>query len=131
MRSAWAGVRVDHVESVGVGDSPHVGTAPARCGRSSSLGELHAGRRRRAGRARPGRAATTELVRRQFSDLRPVEAYEGGRWRYEGELPLDRTGAFGYTVRVLPRNEYLASPAEMNLVAVPPPSAGLTEGDLR
>ncbi|MGN6610075.1 MAG: alpha-glucan family phosphorylase, partial [Jatrophihabitans sp.] len=37
--------------------------------------------------------------------------------RYEGDLPLDRTGAFGYTVRVLPKNELLATPAELGVVA--------------
>jgi glycogen phosphorylase len=37
--------------------------------------------------------------------------------RYEGEVPLERTGAFGYTVRVLPSNELLASPAELGVVA--------------
>jgi starch phosphorylase len=40
-----------------------------------------------------------------------------GTHRYEGEIPLDRTGTFGYTVRVLPNNELLASPAEFGLVA--------------
>ena len=37
-------------------------------------------------------------------------------YRYEVQLPLTRSGAVGYTVRVLPRNELLASPAEMGLV---------------
>jgi starch phosphorylase len=40
-----------------------------------------------------------------------------GTHRYEGEIPLDRTGTFGYTVRVLPNNELLASPTELGLVA--------------
>jgi starch phosphorylase len=39
-----------------------------------------------------------------------------GTHRYEGEIPLDRTGSFGYTVRVLPSNALLASPAELGLV---------------
>ncbi|HEY5183859.1 MAG TPA: DUF3417 domain-containing protein, partial [Actinomycetes bacterium] len=129
VRSAWGGVRVDHVESVGVADSPHVGQRLA-LRVFVSLGELKPDDVDvQAVHGQVG--SDDELVRRQFSDLQPVEAYEGGRWRYEGELTLDRAGAFGYTVRVLPRNEYLASPAEMNLVAAPPTSAGLTEGDLR
>ena len=37
--------------------------------------------------------------------------------RYEGEIPLERTGGFGYTVRVLPNNDLLASPAELGVVA--------------
>jgi starch phosphorylase len=31
---------------------------------------------------------------------------------------LDRPGPFGYTVRVLPRHDGLASPAELGLVAL-------------
>ena len=40
-----------------------------------------------------------------------------GTHRYEGEIPLDRTGTFGYTVRVLPDNALLAAPAELGLIA--------------
>ncbi|WP_375489152.1 alpha-glucan family phosphorylase [uncultured Jatrophihabitans sp.] len=40
-----------------------------------------------------------------------------GTTRYEGEVPLRRTGGFGYTVRVLPRNRLLANPAELGVVA--------------
>jgi glycogen phosphorylase len=48
--------------------------------------------------------------------LRLVESIDGTS-RFEGELPLQRTGAFGYTVRVLPKNDLLASPAELGVVA--------------
>ncbi|NED78866.1 hypothetical protein G3I76_01965, partial [Streptomyces sp. SID11233] len=53
--------------------------------------------------------------------LKPVGAGPDleGRWTYEGPLALDRTGSFGYTVRVLPAHRLLASPAELGLVAVP------------
>jgi glycogen phosphorylase len=40
-----------------------------------------------------------------------------GTHRYEGEIPLDRTGAYGYTVRVLPSSDLLATSAELGLVA--------------
>jgi glycogen phosphorylase len=56
-------------------------------------------------------------------DLAPAEAYDGGRWRFDGQMPLDRTGPFGYTVRVLPRHEGLASIADMGLIRVPVPTA--------
>jgi starch phosphorylase len=36
-----------------------------------------------------------------------------------GTVPLDRSGSFGYTVRVVPRHPHLASPAELGLVAYP------------
>jgi starch phosphorylase len=48
--------------------------------------------------------------------LRPV-APEDGILRFEGDVPLERTGSFGYTVRVLPKNELLATPAELGVVA--------------
>ncbi|WP_031505792.1 alpha-glucan family phosphorylase [Streptomyces megasporus] len=54
----------------------------------------------------------------------PLKASEGpeqnGSRLYEGPLALDRAGAFGYTVRVLPAHPLLASPAEPGLVALPP-----------
>ncbi|MDT0380756.1 alpha-glucan family phosphorylase [Streptomyces sp. DSM 42041] len=47
-----------------------------------------------------------------------------GRWLYEGPLALDRTGSFGYTVRVLPAHPLLSAPAELGLTAAPPDEAG-------
>jgi starch phosphorylase len=41
---------------------------------------------------------------------------EGG-WVFEGEVPLLTPGAFGYTVRVVPRHPGLIHPAELGLVA--------------
>jgi glycogen phosphorylase len=41
---------------------------------------------------------------------------EGG-WAFEGEVPLLTPGAFGYTVRVVPRHQSLIGPAELGLVA--------------
>jgi starch phosphorylase len=46
-------------------------------------------------------------------------------------LPLERTGPFGYTVRVLPAHPLLATSAELGLIAVPPEAAGMTAGVLR
>jgi starch phosphorylase len=40
-----------------------------------------------------------------------------GTHHYEGEIPLDRTGGYGYTVRVLPHSDLLVTPAELGLVA--------------
>ncbi|MCF6525185.1 alpha-glucan family phosphorylase [Streptomyces sp. JJ36] len=39
---------------------------------------------------------------------------------FEGPLELDRTGPFGYTVRVLPAHRLLSGPAELGLTAAPP-----------
>ena len=48
-----------------------------------------------------------------------VESYQGGRHRFDADVSIDHSGAFGYTVRVVPRNEALASVAELGLVALP------------
>jgi starch phosphorylase len=49
--------------------------------------------------------------------LQPLEGTDG-TIRYEGEIPLNRTGGFGYTVRVLPKNDLLVNPAELGLVSI-------------
>jgi starch phosphorylase len=51
--------------------------------------------------------------------------------RYSGEVPLNRPGPFGYTVRVLPRHPLLDSRAELGLVTYPQAPPGMTNGDLR
>ena len=38
-------------------------------------------------------------------------------WAFEGEVPLATPGAFGYTVRVVPRHVGLATASELGLVA--------------
>jgi glycogen phosphorylase len=58
----------------------------------------------------PSRASLKPAGARPASD---------GRWLYEGSLALDRSGPFGYTVRVLPAHPLLASPADLALVALP------------
>ncbi|BBB00269.1 putative glycogen phosphorylase [Actinacidiphila reveromycinica] len=64
--------------------------------------------------------------------LKPVaRADVEGRHTFEGPLTLDRTGAFGYTARVLPAHPLLADPAELGLVAAPPEAEGMTAGVLR
>jgi starch phosphorylase len=59
-----------------------------------------------------------EIAELDSSSLAPVEqpGYEGGPLRYAGTVALDRAGAFGWTVRVLPRHRLLASSAELGLV---------------
>jgi starch phosphorylase len=115
VRAGWAGVRVDHVESSGVSDSPQVGnTLHVRA--FVSLGDLapdevdvqvvH------------GRASQSDTLRDvEMAPLGFAESYEGGRHCFEGDLVLTRTGAFGYTVRVLPKHAGIANETEMGLVA--------------
>jgi glycogen phosphorylase len=44
------------------------------------------------------------------------EQTDGSRHWFTATIPLERTGAFGYTVRVLPHSEHLADPAELGVV---------------
>ena len=114
--AAWPGVAVEHVEASGVGDAPSLG-APLHLRAHIRLGDLS-----------PddvlvqvvyGRVdADDRLVRPAHADLAAKEGYDGSRWLYSGDIALERTGPFGYTVRVLPRHEGMVSPVEMGLLAV-------------
>jgi starch phosphorylase len=129
MREHWHGVKVDHVETIGLPDAPERGQ---RMGVRAyvSLGTLT-----------PddvevqvvlGRVDDQDtLTEPAISVLQPAESYEGGRWRFDGDAELRRAGSFGFTVRVLPRHALLASGAELGLVAWPPQPEGMSEGDLR
>ncbi|MFB6844316.1 glycosyltransferase family 1 protein [Streptomyces sp. NPDC056373] len=118
VRAAWPGVTVDHVET------------PA----SEALAELGTtlGLRVRAGLGGLGPDdVEVQVVSGRVDEedrigdatvvpLKPVGSPDqDGRWVYEGPLSLDRTGPFGYTVRILPAHRLLASSAELGLVAGP------------
>ena len=117
VREAWPHVRIEHVESSGVSDAPALGSV-LTVKVYTSLGQLapddvdvqlvH-------GRV----AGDDELREPRAASLRHGEAYEAGRHRFEGEVALDHTGPFGYTVRILPRHELLVTPAEVGVVAWP------------
>jgi starch phosphorylase len=114
LRAGWTGVRVDHVESAGLSDSPQVGDI-LHVSAFVSLGEL------------APQDVTVQLVHGRISasdslgevetaQLVFAESYEGGRHRFDGDLVLARTGAFGYTVRILPTHPRMANAAELGLV---------------
>jgi starch phosphorylase len=117
LRSAWPGVRIEHVEGSGVGASPELG-ATLSIQAYVALGDLspddvdvqvvH-------GRAGEDDSLTDVCT----SPLAAGDTYEGGRYRYAGDVVLDRSGPFGYSVRVLPHHPLLAGPAEMGLVVWP------------
>jgi len=115
VRAGWAGVRVDHVESSGVSDSPQVGdTLHVRA--FVSLGEL--GPEEVEVQVVHGRASESDDLRDiETAPLGFAKTYEAGRHSFEGDLVLTRTGVFGYTVRVLPRHAGIANATEMGLVA--------------
>jgi starch phosphorylase len=117
IRATWPDVSIDHVESSGVADAPELGeTLEVRA--FVSLGRLspddvdvqvvH------------GRIKHEDnLVGTTVESLSHAETYEAGRHRFESTVRLSTTGPFGYTVRVLPRNEHLASVSELGLVTLP------------
>ncbi|MDP9824834.1 alpha-glucan family phosphorylase [Kineosporia succinea] len=118
VRGAWPSVRVEHVDSSGLSDSPQVGDGMtvraviALDGLSADDVEVQVVH----GRVSPEDRITDFVVQPlQYvgpADNDPAE----GRHVFEGLLRLRRTGPFGYTVRVLPRHEGLVAPAELGLV---------------
>jgi glycogen phosphorylase len=114
VRAHWGGVRVDHVESAGVSDSPQVGDVLAVQAFVSLDGLDPQDVQVQVAHGRVSHQ--DEITDTQVMPLEHVEAYEGGRHRFEGDVKLSRTGAFGYTVRVLPHHHALASDAELGLV---------------
>jgi starch phosphorylase len=111
--AAWPAVRVEHVESFVEGDPVLGGTLTLRA--EVVLNGL-----------RPEDVdvqtvfgtvdSEDRLSDVETTSLRLAEAPDGVA-RYEGEVGLRRTGPVGYTVRVLPRHELLATPAELGVVA--------------
>jgi len=115
VRSGWQHVRVDHVESGGVGEVPQVGD------------QLHVKAYVALGDLKP-EDVEVQVVHGKVSEadelhgftvdpLALADTYEGGRYGFAGDLVLDASGPFGYSVRVVPRHEGLASVAEVGLVA--------------
>ncbi|TFV71614.1 glycosyltransferase family 1 protein [Blastococcus sp. CT_GayMR19] len=109
----WHSVRVAHVEATGGADTPQIGStldlraevelpglAPvdvevqAAYGRVDDADGLH--------------EVTTIPMRHEQTD--------GSRHWFTATLPLERTGAFGYTVRVLPHSARMVDPAELGVV---------------
>ncbi|OUE29890.1 Maltodextrin phosphorylase [Clavibacter michiganensis] len=113
--AAWPSVQVAHVESEGVGQQAQVGDE-LRVRAWVALGGLDA------------EDVTVEVVHGRTGEgdvlldvvrhgLAPVGG-SGGQQEYAGTVPLATAGPFGYTVRVVPRHELMASSAEPGLVAV-------------
>ena len=109
--ASWPGVRVQHVDSLVAGD-PEMG------------GTLHLRAQVELGGLSPEDVdveaafglvdSEDRLLDVDTVSLAPVESPDGVGL-FEGDVPLDRTGSFGYTVRVLPKNELLASAAELGV----------------
>lgn len=115
VRGSWPQVRVDHVESSGVSDAPQVGDVISVRAFVSLDGLASDDVQVQVVHGRV--SESDELADTQSVALAHAETYEGGRHRFEGDLRLSRTGAFGYSVRVLPDHPGLATGAELGLVA--------------
>ncbi|MER6784410.1 glycosyltransferase family 1 protein [Streptomyces sp. NPDC000658] len=118
VRSSWHAVRVDHVETSVAATTAELGTTLALRVRVG-LGDLTPDDVEV--QAVSGRVDEEDRITDASSvPLKPTGGPDlDGRWVYEGPLSLDRTGPFGYTVRILPAHRLLASGAELGLVEVP------------
>jgi starch phosphorylase len=110
----WPSVRVAHVEATGAGDTPEIGSTLAL----------------RAEVELPGLAPADVVVEAAYGRVDDADGLhqvttlpmqhehtDGSRHWFTSTLPLERTGAFGYTVRVLPHSERMADPAELGVVS--------------
>lgn len=127
--AAWPGVRVELVEAADDGELSPGGQLAVMA--SVALGELRPDDVRvevvygRAGDA-------DEIIAPAISPLRlDGAASTDGVARFVGSAWLGQPGPFGYTVRVLPDHRLLSGPAELGLVTLPVPPAGMINGDLR
>ena len=110
-------MRIEHVESGDVSDAPQIGdtltvrayvalgevnpvdvVVHVKYGKVDSHDDIHDGE-------------NVEMIR--------VEDYGSGRYRYEATVPLSHSGSHGYTVRIVPQHELLASFADLGLQVVP------------
>ncbi|HEX2904035.1 MAG TPA: alpha-glucan family phosphorylase [Jatrophihabitans sp.] len=110
---AWKNVAVRHVESAIEGDPSLGGSLGLRA--DVALGGLQP--TDVEVQAVYGQVdADNRLTSYQIMPLKLAEQREDTAV-FAGDIPLEKAGAFGYTVRVLPNNPLLASDAELGLVA--------------
>ncbi|WP_413452344.1 alpha-glucan family phosphorylase [Georgenia phoenicis] len=115
VREAWHGVRVDHVESTGVADVVKVGDVVGVSAYVTLGGLRPEDVEVQLVTGRVGEDDTLVDVATRPLELR--ETYEGGRYGYHGEVELEFSGSFGYSVRIVPTHELVAGTAELALVA--------------
>jgi starch phosphorylase len=110
----WDTVRVAHVEATGAGDTPEIGSTVALRAEVELPGlapdDVQV-------QAAYGRVDDSEALHEVTTVPMEHEQTEGSRHWFTATVPLERTGAFGYTVRVLPNSEHLADPAELGVVS--------------
>jgi starch phosphorylase len=110
----WPHVHVVHVEALGVGDLPEVGAVLGLRATVDLAGLPASSVTVQAAYGRVDEA--DELLSPTLLSLTPVEPGEDGLPRFEGEVPIERAGSFGYTIRVLPHHDLLPSDADLALL---------------
>ncbi|MDR2348761.1 MAG: alpha-glucan family phosphorylase, partial [Bifidobacteriaceae bacterium] len=116
VRASWPEVRVDHVESGGVGDVAHVGdqvtvTAYVSLG---ALAPEDVDVQVVYGRATEGDDLADGY---RLGSLTAQATHDAARSAFVGDIQLGRSGPFGYTVRIVPRHPLLVSSADLGLIA--------------
>ncbi|MGF0312238.1 alpha-glucan family phosphorylase [Rhodococcus sp. IEGM1428] len=116
IEQAWGAVKVTRVDSEGLPDTPVIG-AELSLRANVDLGGLDAADV--VVQAVVGRADDEENLTDISATPMTHVGTEGGEHVYAGESTLPHSGAVGYTVRVLPHHDGLASDAELGLVSTP------------
>ncbi|MDI9895703.1 alpha-glucan family phosphorylase [Rhodococcus sp. IEGM 1381] len=116
VEQAWSAVKVTRVDSEGLPDTPVIG-AELSLRANVDLGGLDAADV--VVQAVVGRADDEENLTDIAATPMTHVGTEGGEHVYAGESTLPHSGAVGYTVRVLPHHDGLASDAELGLVSTP------------
>jgi len=114
VRAAWPELIVEHVDSVGVSEEPQVGdtlqvnayVALDNLTPEDVMVEVAYGRAEES----------DELEDVDVAELTAVDDLGEGRHLFTGSLMINRSGSFGYTVRVFPKHPALASKAELGLI---------------
>jgi len=110
----WPAVRVVHVDTAALSDIPEVGAVLALRATVDLAGLPPTSV---VVQAVYGRVDESDDIHRPaMRVLTSVGAGEDGLLRYEGDVPLERAGSFGYTVRVLPHHDLLPGDSDLALV---------------
>jgi glycogen phosphorylase len=114
VRGAWTQLIVEHVDSEGVSEEPQIGDT-LQVNAYVALHDLtpeDVSVEVAYGRAEDG----DELQDVALTELEAADNLGNGRHLFTGSLVINRSGAFGYTVRVFPKHPALASKAELGLI---------------
>lgn len=121
LEAAWPRVRVAHVDTTGMPDSPAAASLVVGTPLTVRAAVEQAG-------LDPSEVTVQVLVGRvddhnELHDpvavaMKPVGVVDGGIERYEAAVALPAAGIIGYTVRVLPRHDLLTAPVELGRVVL-------------